>query len=139
MDKSNLQKRVAELDDMVRKLFSMQESQPQSRNQPRNSSFSRSFGFDLSERLAHSQKVVSRVDDQLAQYRRPEGTCLDAKVHANTQLKGEFFRLFSSTHFLLVTSLYNRLQCAEAVIRIIRDGEELLYPEASHEQINLAV
>lgn len=91
MDKRNLQKRVAELDDMVRKLFSMPESQPQSRNQPRNTSFSRSFGFDLSERLAHSQKVLSRVNDQLAQYRsRPDG---DAKVDGNdTKLRGEFFR-----------------------------------------------
>ncbi|XP_057810222.1 LOW QUALITY PROTEIN: kinesin-like protein KIN-12E [Salvia miltiorrhiza] len=88
MDKSNLQKRVAELDDMVRKLFSMQESQPQSWNQPRNSSFSRSFGFDLSERLANSQKVLSRVNNQLAQYRRPDGTSPDANVHANNQLKG---------------------------------------------------
>ncbi|KAL1548256.1 kinesin-like protein KIN-12E isoform X4 [Salvia divinorum] len=85
MEKRNLQKRVAELDDMVRKLFSMQESQPPSRNQPRNSSFSRSFGSDLSERLAHSQKVLSRVNDQLAQYR---GTCPDTKVHANAQLRG---------------------------------------------------
>ncbi|KAG6428260.1 hypothetical protein SASPL_112511 [Salvia splendens] len=89
MDKRNLQKRVAELDDMVRKLFSMQESQPSSRNQPRNSSFSRSFGSDLSERLAHSQKVLSRVNNQLAQYPRPDGTCPpDAKVQANAQLKG---------------------------------------------------
>ncbi|XP_042050674.1 kinesin-like protein KIN-12E isoform X3 [Salvia splendens] len=88
MDKRNLQKRVAELDDMVRKLFSMQESQSPSRNQPRNSSFSRSFGSDLSERLAHSQKVLSRVNDQLAQYPRPDGTCPDAKVQANAQLKG---------------------------------------------------
>ena len=98
MDKRNLQKRVAELDDMVRKLFSMQESQPPSRNQPRNSSFSRSFGSDLSERLAHSQKVLSRVNDQLAQYPRPDGTCPDAKVQANAQLKGEFFRLLESIY-----------------------------------------
>lgn len=87
MDKTKLQKRVAELDDMVRKLFSMQESQ-QPRNQARNSSFSRSFGFDLSERLASSQKVLSRVNDELEQYRRTDG-----KVNTNTRetkLKGEF-------------------------------------------------
>lgn len=72
MDKTNLQKRVAELDDMVRKLFSMHESQ-QPQNQPRSSSFSRSFGFDLSDRLANSQKVLSRVNDELDQYRRTDG------------------------------------------------------------------
>lgn len=78
MDKSNLQKRVAELDNMVKKLFSMQESQP--RNQPSNASSSRSFEYDFAERLAHSQKVLSRVNNQLAQYRRPDSTCPNGKV-----------------------------------------------------------
>lgn len=81
MDKSNLQKRVAELDDMVRKLFSMQDSQP--RIQPPKTSLSRPFGLDLGERLANSQKVLSRVNDQLAQYHRPDGTFTDVKVCGN--------------------------------------------------------
>ncbi|KAI3469226.1 hypothetical protein Pfo_025889 [Paulownia fortunei] len=89
MDKSNLQKRVAELDDIVKKLFSMQDSQP--RDQPQMNSLLRPFDHNLGERLAHSQKVLSRINNQLAQYRRPDGTCPDDKVnrHGNeTKLKG---------------------------------------------------
>lgn len=78
MDKSNLQKRVAELDDMIKKLFCMQDSQP--RIQPQKSSLSRPFGLDLGERFANSQKVLSRVNDQLGQYRRPNGTFPDVKM-----------------------------------------------------------
>lgn len=91
MDKSNLQKRVAELDIMVKKLFKVQESQP--RNQPQNASSSRSFEFDFAERLAHSQKALSRVNSQLAQYHRPDSTCPNGKANAGareTKLKGEF-------------------------------------------------
>ncbi|KAH6808567.1 phragmoplast orienting kinesin 1 [Perilla frutescens var. frutescens] len=84
MDKINLQRRVAELDGMVKKLFSMQESQP--RHQPQNPSSSRSFEFDLAERLSHSQKVLSRVNNQLNQYRRPDGK-RNMEVH-ETKLKG---------------------------------------------------
>ncbi|KAL8481206.1 hypothetical protein ACS0TY_027650 [Phlomoides rotata] len=78
MDKSNLQKRVAELDDMVKKLFSMQDSHP--RIQPQKTTSSRPFGLDLGERLANSQKVLSRVNDQLGQYRRPDGTFPNVKM-----------------------------------------------------------
>lgn len=91
MDKSNLQKRVAELDDMVKRLFSMQDSQP--RIQPQKTSLWRPFEFDFGERLAYSQKVLSRVNNQLAQYRRPDGTCPDGKMDGDgneTKLKGEF-------------------------------------------------
>ncbi|EYU33096.1 hypothetical protein MIMGU_mgv1a0001131mg, partial [Erythranthe guttata] len=76
MDKSNLQKRVAELDGMVKRLFSMKEAQR--RNQPQTGSSSvRPFDYDLGERLVHSQKALSRINNQLAQYRRPDGTYPD--------------------------------------------------------------
>ncbi|PIN19458.1 hypothetical protein CDL12_07860 [Handroanthus impetiginosus] len=74
MDKSNLQKRITELDDMVKKLFSMQNTQPQT------SSSVGPFDYDLRERLAYSQKVLSRINNQLAQYRKPDGSsCPDDK------------------------------------------------------------
>ncbi|KAL2534878.1 Phragmoplast orienting kinesin-1 [Abeliophyllum distichum] len=71
-DKTNLQKRVTELDDMVKKLFGMHNSQPC--NQPQTNSSSIPHDSDLGERLAHSQKVLSRINNQLAQYRRLDRT-----------------------------------------------------------------
>ncbi|XP_011100690.1 kinesin-like protein KIN-12C isoform X1 [Sesamum indicum] len=79
MDKSNLQKRVAELDDMVKKLFSMQDHQPLNQ-EPLMDSLLRPFDYNISERLAHSQKVLSTINSQLAQYHRPEGGCPDDRM-----------------------------------------------------------
>lgn len=109
MDKSNLQKRVAELDILVKKLFKMQESQP--RNQTQNASSSRSFEFDFAERLAHSQKALSRVNSQLAQYHRPDSTCPNGKANViarETKLKGEFRvleRTFFCSNFTVIQSV----------------------------------
>ncbi|KAL2464460.1 Phragmoplast orienting kinesin-1 [Forsythia ovata] len=71
-DKTNLQKRVTELDDMVKKPFGMHNAQPC--NQPQTNSSSISHDSDLGERLVHSQKVLSRINNQLAQYRRLDRT-----------------------------------------------------------------
>lgn len=71
IDKSNLQKKVVELDEMVKKLFRMQDGQH--RNQQQTNSLLRwPFELDLDERLARSQKVLSRINSEFAQYRRPE-------------------------------------------------------------------
>lgn len=71
-DKTYLQKSVAELDDMVKKLFGMHNAQPC--NQPQTNSSSIPHDLDLGERLAHSQNVLSRINNQLAQYRRSDRT-----------------------------------------------------------------
>ncbi|KAL3626647.1 hypothetical protein CASFOL_030196 [Castilleja foliolosa] len=70
MDKHNLQKRVTELDDMVKKLFGMQDSKP--RSQPQTSPSLRRFNYDLSERLSNPQRVQSRINNQHGQHRRPD-------------------------------------------------------------------
>ncbi|KAK4493424.1 hypothetical protein RD792_017674 [Penstemon davidsonii] len=70
-DKSNLQKKVVELDDMVKKLFKIQDSQP-CRNQPQTNSLLRPLDSDLNERLLHSQRMLSRINNQSAQYRRSD-------------------------------------------------------------------
>ncbi|CAK9182804.1 unnamed protein product [Ilex paraguariensis] len=66
VDKFNLQKKVAELDEMVKKLFGTQSIQP--RNRQQMSSLSRSGDTDLGKRLANSEKLLLRVNDELAQY-----------------------------------------------------------------------
>ncbi|KAK6160939.1 hypothetical protein DH2020_004320 [Rehmannia glutinosa] len=76
--------------DVIRDLLSVKldisnyaDSQP--RNQPH---LLRPFDYNLGKRVADSQKALSRINNQLAQYRRP-----DEKVngHGNeTKLKGEF-------------------------------------------------
>ncbi|GER31460.1 phragmoplast orienting kinesin 1 [Striga asiatica] len=70
IDKHNLQMRVAELDDMVKKLLSVQELKP--RNQHQKNSSTRPFDYGLGLRLAQPQ---SRVNNQLTQHRRPDGNC----------------------------------------------------------------
>ncbi|KAL6522938.1 hypothetical protein OROHE_016785 [Orobanche hederae] len=79
-DKHNLQKRIAELDDMVRKLFSIQDTSKPC-NQPQMNSLSRPFDYGLGGRLAQPQKVLPRINDQLGQYRRPEGAGPDEKAN----------------------------------------------------------
>ncbi|KAL0414872.1 UNVERIFIED_CONTAM: Kinesin-like protein KIN-12C [Sesamum radiatum] len=89
MDKSNLQKRVAELDDMVKKLFSMQDHQPLNQ-EPQMDSLLRPFDYNISERLAHSQKVLSTINSQLAQYHRPEGGCPDDRMDRKKATSASF-------------------------------------------------
>ncbi|KAL0308068.1 UNVERIFIED_CONTAM: Kinesin-like protein KIN-12C [Sesamum angustifolium] len=50
--------------------------------QPRTQmdSLLRPFDYNISERLAHSQKVLSTINSQLAQYRRPEGSRPDDRM-----------------------------------------------------------
>ncbi|XP_073118814.1 kinesin-like protein KIN-12C isoform X2 [Henckelia pumila] len=71
MDKNNLQKKVTELDEMVKKLFRMQDGQHGNQQQT-NSLLRWPFELDLDERLARSQKVLSRINNEFAQYHRPE-------------------------------------------------------------------
>ncbi|KAI3505973.1 hypothetical protein L1887_28326 [Cichorium endivia] len=61
-DKSNLQRRAAELDDMIKKLLGTQHENPMSK--PSTSEFGK--------RLAESEKLLQRVNNELAQYRKPD-------------------------------------------------------------------
>ncbi|KAM3708012.1 hypothetical protein ACJW31_02G067300 [Castanea mollissima] len=75
MDKSNLKRRVAELDEMVKSLLkapSMQQTQLSSKSHRDNSSLKPGDG-DFTKRLAHSERLLSHVNDEIAQYRRSSG------------------------------------------------------------------
>ncbi|KAJ0092744.1 hypothetical protein Patl1_24783 [Pistacia atlantica] len=64
MDKTNLVRRITELDGMVKKLLGAQITQEQ------ESGVLKLGDTDFNQRLAHSGKLLSRVNDELAQYRR---------------------------------------------------------------------
>ncbi|KAK9289237.1 hypothetical protein L1049_017711 [Liquidambar formosana] len=76
MDKTNLKRKVAELDEMVKKLIGTQSTQ-QRIQQPtkiKENSSSRLGDADLTKRLAHSEKLLSRVNNELAQFRKIGGS-----------------------------------------------------------------
>ncbi|KAG8658950.1 hypothetical protein MANES_03G210501v8 [Manihot esculenta] len=72
MDKTNLLRRVAELDEMVKTLLGKQSSQQQIQqaSKTKENSMLKMGDADLSKRLANSEKLLNRVNDELAQYRR---------------------------------------------------------------------
>lgn len=77
VDKSNLLRRVADLDEMVKTLLGTQITQQ--RVPPTSSAKEKRVlklgGADLTKRLAHSEKLLSRVNNELAQYRsRPDAS-----------------------------------------------------------------
>lgn len=80
VDKTNLQRKVAELDDMVKKLCGAQTTQ--SRVQQQMNSLSRSSNSDFSKRLTNSEKQLLRVNDELSQYYKSESS------HPHTKLDG---------------------------------------------------
>ncbi|KAL6008760.1 hypothetical protein ACLOJK_021986 [Asimina triloba] len=81
-EKANLKKKVGQLDEMVRKLFGSQDVQRQDKSVVR-------IGNDeVSRRLANSEKLLSHVNDELAQYSNFSGNgCALAVIHkiADTQ------------------------------------------------------
>ncbi|KAM7488000.1 hypothetical protein LguiB_025484 [Lonicera macranthoides] len=72
-DKTNLQRRVAELDDMLKKLFGTQQNTHLRTQQQINNS-TRPGNPDLGKRLAQSERLLSRVNDELAQYHKSFGS-----------------------------------------------------------------
>ncbi|KAM7279737.1 hypothetical protein ACFE04_006871 [Oxalis oulophora] len=75
MDKSNLLKKTAELDEMVKALLGTQSTQQRTRptwNMREKSQRTSKMGdTEFSNRLAHNEKVLSRVNDELTRYRKP--------------------------------------------------------------------
>uniref|UniRef100_F6HE33 Kinesin motor domain-containing protein n=1 Tax=Vitis vinifera TaxID=29760 RepID=F6HE33_VITVI len=72
MDKTNLKRKIIELDEMVKKLFGTQNSQqqiPQSMKIKESGSL-RLGDAGITKRVAKSEKLLCRVNDELAQYRR---------------------------------------------------------------------
>ncbi|KAJ9546312.1 hypothetical protein OSB04_018855 [Centaurea solstitialis] len=65
-EKSNLQKRVAELDEMMKKVLGTQASSSGSQQESKSSN-------EFGKRLANSQKLLLRVNNELAQYRTQDG------------------------------------------------------------------
>ena len=92
MDKSNLQKKIAELDEMVKALLGPKSTQQQSHQASSSKvylhvnafhkiscslcakglfvkqNFSRTGNVDFAKRLEQSEKLLSRVNGELAQY-----------------------------------------------------------------------
>ncbi|GAV71636.1 Kinesin domain-containing protein/Kinesin-relat_1 domain-containing protein [Cephalotus follicularis] len=79
MDKTNLLRRVAELDEMVKTLLGTQSNERRNRqasnSKASENGLSKVGDADFTCRsLAHSEKLLSRVNDELAQYRKHSGT-----------------------------------------------------------------
>lgn len=77
-DKTILQRRAAELDDMIKKLLGTQQTESSSR-QHENPLLKSCNSIEFSKRLATSQKLLLRVNNELAQYRKPESSRLHHK------------------------------------------------------------
>ncbi|XP_071704192.1 kinesin-like protein KIN-12C [Rutidosis leptorrhynchoides] len=69
-DKTNLQKLAAELDDMIKKLLGKQHTLVQTQQQ--ENQISNASTSEFGKRLANSEKLLLRVNDELAQYRKPD-------------------------------------------------------------------
>lgn len=72
MDKTNLKRRVAELDEMVKTLLGSpsRKQQTQLTLKTKDNSSLKLGDTDFTKRLANSEKLLSRVNGELAQYRR---------------------------------------------------------------------
>lgn len=75
-DKTNLQKRAAELDDMIKKLLGGGQHQKSIPIPIPKASSSSSSEFGFGKRVADSERLLLRVNNELAQYqyqyRNPE-------------------------------------------------------------------
>ena len=74
-DKTNLQRRAAELDEMVKKLL---ETQPPTQQVNYKSKASSS---EFGKRLATSDKLLLHVNNELPQYRRPDSPRLQHRPY----------------------------------------------------------
>ncbi|KAL6952980.1 hypothetical protein U1Q18_041388 [Sarracenia purpurea var. burkii] len=77
VDNSNLKRRIVELDELVKTLFGTQNAPlqiQQQRKMKENSYLKQQCDTDLSRQLAKSKKILSRVDDELTQYRKSDGS-----------------------------------------------------------------
>ncbi|KAI3686992.1 hypothetical protein L1987_80682 [Smallanthus sonchifolius] len=78
-DKTNLQRRAAELDDMIKKLLGTQPTESSSchhENHMQKSCGRSEFG----KRLANSEKLLLRVNNERDQYRKPDSSQLHHKM-----------------------------------------------------------
>lgn len=76
-DKTSLQRRAAELDDMVKKLLGTQPTRPQSQQQENHMSNASTSKFG--KRLANTEKMLLSVENELAQYHKPDSPRLHHK------------------------------------------------------------
>ncbi|OWM87999.1 hypothetical protein CDL15_Pgr016571 [Punica granatum] len=85
VDKSNLKRRVAELDEMVKALLVTQNAEKpfQHRSNAKESSLSRAGISDLNRRLAQSEKLLNRANDELTRHRSPSSSYLQDRTHGN--------------------------------------------------------
>ncbi|XP_076903266.1 kinesin-like protein KIN-12C isoform X2 [Bidens hawaiensis] len=78
-DKTNLQRRVAELDDMIKKLLGTHPTASTSQQHENHMSKACSSN-ELGKRLANSEKLLLRVNNELVQYRKPDSSRLHHKM-----------------------------------------------------------
>ncbi|XP_037494827.1 kinesin-like protein KIN-12C [Jatropha curcas] len=87
MDKSNLLRRVAELYEMIKTLLGTEsestQKQIQQTSKTKENCTSRMGNGDFAKRLAHSEKLLSRVNDELAQYRGSSSNHPRVKISGN--------------------------------------------------------
>ncbi|KAI7744957.1 hypothetical protein M8C21_027078 [Ambrosia artemisiifolia] len=80
-DKTNLQRRAAELDDMIKKLLGTHPTESSSQQHENHmSKASSSSDFGIGKRLANSERLLLRVNNELAQYRKPDSSRLHHKM-----------------------------------------------------------
>ncbi|GMP76149.1 hypothetical protein CsSME_00032947 [Camellia sinensis var. sinensis] len=76
VDNSNLKRRIVELDEIVKKLFAAQNAPLRFQQQMKikeNNLLKQQGDADLNRRLSKSEKILSRVNNELAQYRKSDG------------------------------------------------------------------
>ncbi|KAL7178397.1 hypothetical protein ACSBR2_031527 [Camellia fascicularis] len=76
VDNSNLKRRIVELDEIVKKLLATQNAPLRFQQQMKikeNNLLKQQGDADLNRRLSKSEKILSRVNNELAQYRKSDG------------------------------------------------------------------
>ncbi|KAK9080054.1 hypothetical protein SSX86_001729 [Deinandra increscens subsp. villosa] len=79
-DKTNLQRRLAELDGMIKKLLGTKPTESPSQQQENRMPKACTSGTEFGKSLANSEKLLLRVNNELAQYRKPDSSRLHHKA-----------------------------------------------------------
>lgn len=104
MDKTSLQKRNAELDELLKNQFNGVSSS-RSFNQPRMNYLLGSFDNNLSQRLARSQRLLSRIKDHHAQYHSSNDDKMDTFGNETTFMWAKIFEEGVYTTLLPILNL----------------------------------
>ncbi|KAJ8766501.1 hypothetical protein K2173_022560 [Erythroxylum novogranatense] len=89
MDKSNLLRRNAELDEMAKALLGTHGNQKQIQkvSKDEGKSVLKLGGFDLAQKLSHSERLLSRANNELVQYHRASASHAHVKTNARHRIQ----------------------------------------------------